>query len=111
VLKLSQRILTKLVLKKIVEEINKENKESAIALKHDVSTKEECLNVFEEGVKTFGPITVLVNNAGILAPTKYDQLTYEKWRKVMDINAWGQFVSMQTVIPHMKEAGIGSIIM
>ncbi|RAS77242.1 SDR family NAD(P)-dependent oxidoreductase [Priestia endophytica] len=95
---------------KIVEEINKLSKESAIALKHDVSSKKEWLTVVEEGVKTFGPITVLVNNAGILATTKYDQLTYEKWQKAMDINAWGQFVGMQTVIPHMKEAGVGSII-
>ncbi|MHC5534534.1 SDR family NAD(P)-dependent oxidoreductase [Priestia megaterium] len=96
--------------KKIAEEINKESNESAIALKHDVSSKDEWLSVVEEGVKTFGPITVLVNNAGILATTKYDQLTYEKWQKVMDINAWGQFVGMQTVVPYMKKAGIGSII-
>ncbi|MFM9277466.1 SDR family NAD(P)-dependent oxidoreductase [Paenibacillus jiagnxiensis] len=95
---------------KVVEEINAENLGSALAFKHDVSSKEDWIQVVEEGVKAFGPITVLVNNAGILAPTTYDKLTHEHWSKVMDVNAWSQFVGMQTVIPYMKKAGIGSII-
>ena len=95
---------------KVAEEINAQYPDAAIALKHDVSKKEEWDEVVKTGVEKFGNITILINNAGILAPTKYDVLTHEKWQQVMDINAWSQFVGMQTVIPYMKEAGVGSIV-
>lgn len=95
---------------KVVSKINSEFKDSAVALQHDVASKDEWVRVVQQGVQTFGPITVLVNNAGILAPCTYDLLTHEHWQKVMDVNAWSQFVGIQTVVPYMKKAGGGSII-
>jgi len=95
---------------KIAGEINAKYPDSAIAFKHDASKKEDWEAVVKAGVEKFGNITVLVNNAGILAPTKWDVLTHEKFQQVMDVNAWSQFVGMQTVIPYMREAGVGSII-
>ena len=96
--------------KKIVDAINVKHPGRALAFKHDVSSRDEWVKVVDEGVKAFGPVTVLVNNAGVLAPATYDVVTYEHWRKTMDINAWSQFVGMQTVIPFMKKAGVGSIV-
>ena len=96
--------------RRVVDEINAEAPGAAIALKHNVALKEEWERAVAEGVKTFGPVTVLVNNAGILSPATYDVLTYEHWQRTMDVNAWSQFVGMQTVVPHMKAAGGGSII-
>lgn len=96
--------------KQVVAGINAKYPGRALAFKHDVASKDDWVSVIEQGVKAFGPITVLVNNAGILAPATYDLVTYEHWKKTMDINAWSQFVGMQTVIPHMKKAGIGSIV-
>lgn len=94
----------------VVNRINNEFGEVAFALKHDVSSEEEWQEVVEEAVRKFGPITVLINNAGVLNMDKYQEVTYETWKKVMDINAWGQFIGMRAVIPSMKEAGIGSIV-
>ncbi|QHB28809.1 short-chain dehydrogenase/reductase family oxidoreductase [Pseudomonas monteilii] len=94
----------------VVADINREYPGAALALKHDVASKASWLAVVEAAVDAYGPINVLVNNAGILAPATYDILTYEQWSRIMDVNAWSQFVGMQTVIPHMKNAGIGSIV-
>jgi NAD(P)-dependent dehydrogenase (short-subunit alcohol dehydrogenase family) len=94
----------------VAEDINALYPNSALALKHDVSSKEEWLKVADAGVKGFGPITVLVNNAGILAPAPYERVTHEHWQSTMDINAWSQFAGIQTVVPFMKQAGVGSII-
>jgi NAD(P)-dependent dehydrogenase (short-subunit alcohol dehydrogenase family) len=95
---------------KVVGEINAEREGSAIALEHDVSAKQAWERVVETGCRAFGNISVLVNNAGILAPAAYETLTYEQWKKTMDVNAWSQFVGIQTVVPQMKALGVGSII-
>jgi NAD(P)-dependent dehydrogenase (short-subunit alcohol dehydrogenase family) len=95
---------------KVVEEINAQHPGAALAQRHDVSSKEEWTRVVETGVQAFGPVTVLVNNAGILAPAPYDRVTHEHWQRTMDVNAWSQFAGIQTVVPFMKQAGVGSII-
>lgn len=94
----------------VVNEINAHYPSSALAQRHDVSSKEEWTKVVEAGVEAFGSITVLVNNAGILAPAPYDQVTHEHWQKTMNVNAWSQFAGIQTVVPFMKQAGVGSIV-
>ncbi|EMZ44054.1 solvent efflux pump periplasmic linker srpA [Pseudomonas aeruginosa str. Stone 130] len=95
---------------RVVAEINEQYPGSAMALWHDVSSQSDWQDVVEQTVAAFGPITILVNNAGILAPAAYDKVTFEHWQKTMNVNAWSQFVGMQTVIPHMRAAGGGSII-
>jgi len=95
---------------RVVDEINAERPGAAIALKHDVASGDAWAEVVAKAKDAFGPITILVNNAGILAPATYDKLTHEHWQRTMDVNAWSQFVGMQSVIPQMQEAGVGSII-
>jgi NAD(P)-dependent dehydrogenase (short-subunit alcohol dehydrogenase family) len=95
---------------RVVAEIEAKEPGRAIALKHDVSNREDWERVLSEGEKAFGTVTVLVNNAGVLSPTSYDNVTYEIWTKIMNVNAWGAFLGMQTVIPSMKKAGVGSIV-
>jgi NAD(P)-dependent dehydrogenase (short-subunit alcohol dehydrogenase family) len=82
----------------------------AIALHHDVSKKKDWLAVARAAAEAFGLVNVLVNNAGIWTTASYDVLTYEHWQKIMDVNAWSQFVGIQTIVPMMKECGVGSII-
>lgn len=94
----------------VVEKINVEFPGSAIALKHDVSSEEEWRKVAEEGVSKFGLINVLVNNAGILSMQSFMDVTYDIWKKAIDINAWSQFAGIKTVVPYMRTAGVGSII-
>jgi NAD(P)-dependent dehydrogenase (short-subunit alcohol dehydrogenase family) len=96
--------------KKVVEDINAARPGAALAVEHDVSSGSAWAEVVAKAKETFGPITILVNNAGILAPATYDKVTYDHWQRTMDVNAWSQFVGMQSVIPHMQEAGVGSII-
>ena len=53
---------------------------------------------------------ILVNNAGIIVQSTIEDMTVELWDKVMDVNAKGVFLGTKTAIPHMKEAGGGSIV-
>ncbi|MFA7584763.1 MAG: SDR family NAD(P)-dependent oxidoreductase, partial [Novosphingobium sp.] len=95
---------------KVAEEINAKNANSAIAVSLDVSKEADWQKAVQVAADTFGPITILVNNAGILAPVTYDMLTHDHWTRTMDVNAWGQMLGMQTVIPVMKRSGGGSIV-
>ena len=58
----------------------------------------------------FGPVTVLVNNAGILVFAPLQQLTEADLRRSIDVNLIGTFHGMQAVYRSMKGAGGGSIV-
>jgi 3alpha(or 20beta)-hydroxysteroid dehydrogenase len=58
----------------------------------------------------FGPVTVLVNNAGILDFNAIDRYEASRFRQVLDINVAGAFLGIKTIVPSMKKAGGGSIV-
>lgn len=94
----------------VVSAINREAPGSAAAQRHDVSSRENWSRVVAAAEAAFGPVTVLVNNAGVLTRVPYDLLTLEQWQATMNVNAWGVFAGVQAVAPSMRAAGGGSII-
>ncbi|HBC32795.1 MAG TPA: short-chain dehydrogenase, partial [Marinobacter adhaerens] len=77
----------------------------------DVSKEQEVKQVLDAVANTFGSPTVLVNNAGIAGANKpTHELTEEEWDHVQDVNVKGVFFCTKHAIPHMKKAGVGSII-
>lgn len=77
----------------------------------DVSVEQEVKQVLDKVSETFGSLTVLVNNAGIAGPNKpTHELTEEEWDVVQNVNVKGVFFCTKHAIPHMKKAGVGSII-
>lgn len=98
-------------LQKTVDEINAAYPGSAIAVKLDVSSGEDWDAAVAAGVKQFGKITSLMNNAGI--GTKgvwWEETDYELFRKIIDVNLWGQFRGIQAVVPEMRKVGGGAIV-
>lgn len=57
-----------------------------------------------------GPITVLVNNAGISAFDSFLDISEELWERVQSINLKGPFLCSQAIVPDMLEAGWGRIV-
>src|ERR1700761_5602439 len=57
-----------------------------------------------------GPVTVLVNNAGISNFIAFEELTDADWDKMFEINAKGTFIITQVVLPDMKAAKWGRIV-
>ena len=60
--------------------------------------------------RDFGPISILVNNAGINKPTDFDQVSDADWDTILDTNLKGPFICAQVFLPLLKEAGNGSIV-
>ena len=82
----------------------------AVFVKLDVTSQDEWENAVNTAIERFGKLDILVNNAGIIVQSTIEDMTVELWDKVMDVNAKGVFLGTKTAIPHMKEAGGGSIV-
>ncbi len=76
----------------------------------DVSQEDEWTAGAEEVVATYGPPTVLVNNAGILHFSMLTDTALADYMRVIQVNQVGCFLGMRTVAPLMVEAGGGSIV-
>ena len=57
-----------------------------------------------------GPVTILVNAAGVEGYKRFTNLTFEAWMRVIDVNLNGVFHCTQAVLPDMIEAGWGRIV-
>jgi 2-hydroxycyclohexanecarboxyl-CoA dehydrogenase len=57
-----------------------------------------------------GPVTVLVNAAGLDGFNRFTDITFDEWQKVVDVNLNGVFHCIQAVLPDMVEAGWGRIV-
>ena len=58
----------------------------------------------------FGPVGLLVNNAGVLAMSPIEEMDPDEFRRVIDINLTGTFLGMHHTVPSLKRAGKGAII-
>jgi NAD(P)-dependent dehydrogenase (short-subunit alcohol dehydrogenase family) len=86
----------------------------ALAAVGDVAIEDEVKRMVEEGVRRFGALHVLYNNAGVLWKDK-DRSVLEtdgaQWDRVMAINLKSVFWVTKHGIPYLKQAGGGSIIL
>jgi NAD(P)-dependent dehydrogenase (short-subunit alcohol dehydrogenase family) len=57
-----------------------------------------------------GPVTVLVNAAGLDGFKRFTDISFEEWQKVVDVNLNGVFHCIQAVLPDMVDAGWGRIV-
>ena len=82
----------------------------AIAVKCDVSKREEVENLFSATVDAFGKVDILVNNAGVAIGASLLETTDEIWDRHMMVNLKGVFICTQIVARHMIERGYGKIV-
>ena len=82
----------------------------AVAFQADVAKREEVIAMFGAVEKEFGRLDVLVNNAGMFFPAKFEELTEEQWDRIMDTNLKSQFLCSQAAAPMLRRSGHGRII-
>lgn len=92
------------------ENAAKELGKNATFIELDVTDESSWKNLVEQTESTFGPINILVNNAGIVASSSIKDTSYEEYKKTITINQDGIFLGMKHVHPSMKKADKGSIV-
>jgi 3-oxoacyl-[acyl-carrier protein] reductase len=93
---------------KVVSEIEKLGRR-ALALPMDV-TDRKSVEAAAKDARSFGAISILINNAGINKPTDFDQVSDSDWDEIVGTNLKGPFVVAQVFLPLLKDAGGGSIV-
>jgi 3-oxoacyl-[acyl-carrier protein] reductase len=76
----------------------------------DAVNEAQVVKAFDEVMKRFGRVDVLVNNAGISRHRPIEELTLELFEEVMKINVTGLFLCCKSVVPIMKRQGRGKIV-
>ena len=84
--------------------------EGARYVHHDVTSEEDWAAAVALAVESFGQLDVLVNNAGILKFGRMEDMPFEEFRRVVEVNAFGQWLGVKSVISPMRDAGGGSIV-
>jgi NAD(P)-dependent dehydrogenase (short-subunit alcohol dehydrogenase family) len=82
----------------------------AIGVAADVTDPRQVDAMVERAIKEFGKVDVLINNAGVNIRGPIDELSYEQFRQVQQINVDGLWLVSRAVVPHMKQQGGGRII-
>lgn len=82
----------------------------AIAVVGDAARADTVAAAAARTREQLGPVTILVNNAGISSYVPFTQLTQEVWERIIGVNLTGPFLVTQAFVPDMLAAGWGRII-
>jgi NAD(P)-dependent dehydrogenase (short-subunit alcohol dehydrogenase family) len=95
-------------LKEAMAELGHSNR--AYAVKLDVTDRDDWVRAADEAETHFGPVHVLVNNAGVGVLGKMQDASYKDWDFCMGVNLGGTINGVQTFVPRMIAHGQGGHI-
>ncbi|MGJ4849876.1 sorbitol-6-phosphate dehydrogenase [Bacillota bacterium Meth-B3] len=82
----------------------------AVAVQVNVCDGAQCEAMAKAAVDKWGRIDLMVANAAIVISGPIEEMTYQQFSKVVDVNLNGYFNSCKAVVPHMRASGKGSIV-
>ncbi len=82
----------------------------AIAVSADITDREQVKAALQKVRSSLGPITLLVNNAGMAEFLPFEEITDKHWDRMFAVNVRGTFIVTQEVLPDMKAAKWGRIV-
>ncbi|MFP8965032.1 SDR family oxidoreductase [Pokkaliibacter sp. CJK22405] len=82
----------------------------AIALETDVTDSRQVQALVDAGNEAFGPVDVIVNNAGIMPLSPMASMKVDEWDRMVDVNIKGVLHGIAAVLPVMTERQAGQII-
>ena len=85
--------------------------EGALFVRHDVRHAKDWEALFEKTEEKFGPVSILVNNAGIAAaPVSLEDVSEADYRHMIEVNQISCVLGMRAAVPSMRRAGGGAIV-
>jgi 3alpha(or 20beta)-hydroxysteroid dehydrogenase len=94
----------------VAERVAAEIGRSALPIELNVTSESSWQAAVRQAEAALGPITALVNSAGVASYAPIEAVTEAEFRRVVDVNQLGTFLGMKSVIGSMRGAGGGSIV-
>ena len=82
----------------------------AHAIPCDVTDEAVVAMAFEHAAEAFGPVAILINNAGAAESAPFARTSLALFRRMLDVNLIGTFLCSRAALPGMLEAGFGRIV-
>ncbi len=83
--------------------IVKKNGGTGIAKRYDVANREAVYAFKDEVLNTFGQVDIVINNAGIALPSyNIEDVPYDEFEKLININMWGVIYGTKAYLPHLQ---------
>lgn len=95
-------------LAKVAEELG--GAERALPIVADVVDAAAVRRAFAAARGQFGPVTILVNNAGQAAAAKFTDTDEALWHRIIGVNLTGTYLCTRAAVPDMLQAGFGRIV-
>ena len=95
--------------KKTAEELREECGES-IGIQVDVAQEESIEAMTKTALKEFGRVDILINNAGIIFRTRFQDISLEEWKSTLQVNLTGPFLCTRALLPIMKKNSYGRVV-
>jgi NAD(P)-dependent dehydrogenase (short-subunit alcohol dehydrogenase family) len=70
----------------------------------DVASREECERMVAEAASALGSLDIVINNAGLGILKSIEDLTWEEWRRQIDINLGGVWACSKAALPHLRQS-------
>lgn len=84
--------------------------DALLPLELDVTSEASCDAMAAAVERRFGRLDVLVNNAGLFPLQRFEDITYQDWRRVITINLDSVFLVTKSILPLLKRSESGRII-
>lgn len=88
----------------------KEQSGNVLAVAGNIASFDEVTHIFDETLRAFSRVDIVVNNAGINRDAMLHKMTLEQWNEVIAVNLTGTFYMTQMAAKYMREQEYGRII-
>lgn len=89
----------------------KNNGGTVISKRYDVADREAVYAFKEEVLKEFGQVDIVINNAGIGLPSyNVEDIPYDEFEKMINVNMWGVIYGTKAYLPHLKTRPEASVV-
>ena len=99
-----------LLLARRVERLEELKLPNTLCMKADVTQLDEIRAAIQVAEEKYGPVSAIINNAGVMLLGLMDEQSPTEWQKMLDVNVMGVMNGIHAVLPAMKDRKCGTII-